>query len=88
MGPLLSYPSIQKSENAQGTECGDTDFDHGEKTPWVDPGQEVSLVLAEEPVSPPPDGGLVAWTQVLMGHLVMFNTWGYSHHHSYTNQII
>jgi len=31
---------------------------------WLDPG-------------PPPDGGLKAWTQVLMGHLVVFNTWGY-----------
>lgn len=26
---------------------------------------------------PPPDGGLAAWTQVLMGHLIVFNTWGY-----------
>lgn len=26
---------------------------------------------------PPPDGGLQAWTQALMGHLVVFNTWGY-----------
>ena len=26
---------------------------------------------------PPPDGGLLAWTQVLMGHLIVFNTWGY-----------
>ena len=26
---------------------------------------------------PPPDGGLTAWTQVLMGHLIVFNTWGY-----------
>ncbi|KAI4229149.1 MAG: hypothetical protein L6R36_001106 [Xanthoria steineri] len=26
---------------------------------------------------PPPDGGLKAWTQSLMGHLVVFNTWGY-----------
>lgn len=25
---------------------------------------------------PPPDGGLKAWTQSLMGHLVVFNTWG------------
>ena len=24
----------------------------------------------------PPDGGLQAWTQVAMGHLVVFNTWG------------
>lgn len=26
---------------------------------------------------PPPDGGLEAWIQALMGHLVVFNTWGY-----------
>lgn len=26
---------------------------------------------------PPPDGGLEAWTQAVMGHLVVFNTWGY-----------
>ncbi|KAI8315441.1 Aspyridones efflux protein apdF [Colletotrichum sp. SAR11_59] len=24
-----------------------------------------------------PDGGLMAWTQVAMGHLVIFNCWGY-----------
>ncbi|KAI8261176.1 Aspyridones efflux protein apdF [Colletotrichum sp. SAR 10_98] len=24
-----------------------------------------------------PDGGLLAWTQVAMGHLVIFNCWGY-----------
>ena len=26
---------------------------------------------------PPPDGGLGAWTQVLCGHLLVCNTWGY-----------
>ncbi|KAL6704491.1 hypothetical protein ACN47E_008120 [Coniothyrium glycines] len=25
---------------------------------------------------PPPDGGVKAWTQACMGHLVVFNTWG------------
>jgi hypothetical protein len=60
MFPLTSYPSIQKSENAQGTECRDTSFDHEEKSPWVDPGQEGSLALVEEPASPAPDGGLGA----------------------------
>lgn len=24
-----------------------------------------------------PDGGVIAWTQVAMGHLVIFNSWGY-----------
>ncbi|KAJ5230152.1 hypothetical protein N7489_010860 [Penicillium chrysogenum] len=28
-------------------------------------------------IEAPPDGGLKAWTQALMGHLVVFNTWGY-----------
>jgi hypothetical protein len=32
------------------------------KSSWRDPG-------------PPPDGGLLAWTQVAMGHLVIMNTW-------------
>ncbi|KAF2234210.1 MFS general substrate transporter [Viridothelium virens] len=26
---------------------------------------------------PPPDGGVLAWTQAIMAHLVIFNTWGY-----------
>jgi len=26
---------------------------------------------------PPPDGGLEGWTQALMTHLMVFNTWGY-----------
>jgi hypothetical protein len=26
---------------------------------------------------PPPNGGMKAWTQVLMGHLVLINGWGY-----------
>ncbi|KAL6721383.1 hypothetical protein ACLMJK_000486 [Lecanora helva] len=26
---------------------------------------------------PPPDGGIEGWTQALMTHLVVFNTWGY-----------
>ena len=28
-------------------------------------------------VEPPPDRGVKAWTQAVMGHLVAFNTWGY-----------
>ena len=26
-------------------------------------------------MGPPPDGGVRAWTQVLVGHLVIMNTW-------------
>ena len=28
-------------------------------------------------IGPPPDGGLFAWSQVLAGHLVAFNAWGF-----------
>ena len=34
------------------------------KSSWKDPG-------------PPPNGGLEGWTQAIMGHLVVFTTWGY-----------
>lgn len=39
----------------------------------VSPGEDAS----QPPPPPPPDGGIVAWTQVAMGHLVIFNTWGF-----------
>ncbi|KAJ6188833.1 hypothetical protein N7519_003741 [Penicillium mononematosum] len=32
-------------------------------------------------IEPPPDGGLKAWTQAVMGHLVVFNTWGHQLSH-------
>ena len=32
--------------------------------------------VSQDP-GPPPDGGLRAWTQAFMGHLVVFNVWGY-----------
>ena len=48
-----------------------------------DPGGVLTKVLSRttsrisvDP-GPPPDGGLVAWTQVVCGHLIIFNTWGY-----------
>ena len=41
------------------------------------PDQVASSDLPFSPVSEPPDGGLVAWSQVLAGHLVAFNSWGF-----------
>ncbi len=38
------------------------------------------VVSARPPIEnpgPPPDAGIVAWAQVAMCHLVVFNTWGY-----------
>ncbi|KAI1341287.1 MFS general substrate transporter [Xylariaceae sp. FL0016] len=40
------------------------------------PGPEVTEKRELE-LEPPPDGGLQAWLQVLAGHLVVINTWGY-----------
>jgi hypothetical protein len=40
-----------------------------------DPGQQDEYRKAEN--NEIPDGGLLAWTQVLTGHLVVFNVWGY-----------
>lgn len=37
---------------------------------------ERSAELSDAPPPPPPDGGLTAWVQVLLMHLVFFNTWG------------
>ena len=34
-------------------------------------------VVPPKVLPPPPDGGLLAWSQVLAGHLVAFNSWGY-----------
>ncbi|MCJ1380088.1 hypothetical protein MMC17_003191 [Xylographa soralifera] len=37
-----------------------------------------TMSLKPSTASPsPPDGGLLAWSQVLAGHLVAFNSWGY-----------
>lgn len=36
----------------------------------------INPINSLDPLSPP-DGGLKAWTQAVMGHLVAFNTWGY-----------
>lgn len=39
--------------------------------------REGSEVPNRDDVGPPPNGGLRAWAQVVMGHLVIFNSWGY-----------
>ena len=47
----------------------------------MDDTYEVKLIDEPEPelpeIEPPPDGGLLAWTQVLMGHLLVINGFGY-----------
>ena len=38
---------------------------------------QTALQPSDDDPGPPPDGGLRAWSQVLMGHLVLINGWGY-----------
>ena len=57
---------------------GDTSFD-----PRAPPDNPLIRILSRTvsrisiDTGPPPDGGLTAWTQACMGHLVVFNVWGY-----------
>ncbi|KAI5460839.1 major facilitator superfamily domain-containing protein [Mariannaea sp. PMI_226] len=37
----------------------------------------ISTTNSRSNLPPPPDGGLTAWTQVAMGWIVLFTTWGY-----------
>jgi MFS family permease len=39
----------------------------------------LSRILSKRSIDPgpPPDGGLDAWTQAIVGHIIVFNTWGY-----------
>ncbi|KAM0256611.1 hypothetical protein ACHAQJ_004898 [Trichoderma viride] len=41
------------------------------------PSIEAPAVDAAPLIQPPPDGGLRAWLQIVAGHLVVFNAWGY-----------
>lgn len=52
----------------------DAESQHSATPPVAAPVEQDPTILA---VGPPPDGGLVAWCQVIAGHLVVFNTWGF-----------
>lgn len=47
--------------------------------PVVDPADASHAAEPPSTATPtlPPDGGLQAWAQVIMGHLVLINSWGY-----------
>ena len=63
---------------SEATEPDDTSsvsqFEALEVTP---PSEQAVTPVSENEPGPPPDGGLQAWTQVLMGHIVLINGWGY-----------
>ncbi|KAK9422944.1 putative MFS monocarboxylate transporter [Seiridium unicorne] len=49
-----------------------SDIEEGSQTPCTTAEPDLSIDI--DP--PPPDGGWVAWTQALVAHLVIVNTWG------------
>lgn len=84
--PSMSYMATSSSkddgENAtkEKSSQGEGSIEH---TPPTPPDGIMSRVLSKtmsrisvDP-GPPPDGGAKAWTQAAMGHLVVFNVWGY-----------
>ncbi|KAM3546376.1 hypothetical protein ARSEF1564_000651 [Beauveria bassiana] len=48
-----------------------------EQSPETQTPSSTPVIRTPPPPPPPPDGGLTAWLQVLAGHLIVFNTWGY-----------
>ncbi|KAK8162949.1 major facilitator superfamily domain-containing protein [Phyllosticta citrichinensis] len=66
--PGLPTPTLRQSE--EKAENGLISADNYTES------AEVDVNSASLP-PPPPDGGVQAWTQVLMGHLVLINGWGY-----------
>ena len=67
------YPS--KADAAESNNISST-FQDGALELASPTSQAGTKVSGFEP-APPPDGGSRAWIQVLMGHLVMINSWGY-----------
>jgi MFS family permease len=63
--------SLSPSINDASTSIAMSKFSLPTELPKPEPGG--SPVMP----GPPPDGGLQAWLQVLVAHLVIFNTWGY-----------
>lgn len=69
--PALSISDFEFHSN----QSSDTEGDSNER------GEDLERPLTHTETSttnpgPPPDGGLLAWTQVAVAHLVVINTWG------------
>ncbi|RDW74130.1 hypothetical protein BP5796_07572 [Coleophoma crateriformis] len=73
-------------ESQAGTEDGGDGIDVAEKGAQEN---DCTLVRSFTPgnrqldIEPPPDGGMQAWLQVLMGHLVIFNSFGYTNSYGF-----
>ncbi|KAK4989963.1 hypothetical protein LTR50_002874 [Elasticomyces elasticus] len=67
------YPEEQDNKDSDVEKAASTPS-HGSAAAAEE--EEAEAAAAMTP-GPPPDGGLAAWTQVLMAHIIIFNTWGY-----------
>ncbi|KAI1151892.1 major facilitator superfamily domain-containing protein [Nemania diffusa] len=76
MDSIQSRESIQLNDR-QGIFRASGDLRRTASNVLAQVASRISTRNLEEP-PPPPDGGLKAWTQVAMGFLVLFSTWGYA----------
>jgi peptide chain release factor 1 len=74
-GVSTSSPSYGVNDEEKKTTQRD-----GDLASTINETDEAERATDQEETSPsePPDGGLRAWLQVVAGHLVVFNAWGYT----------
>ena len=82
--PSMSSVSSTPRDEEEGAALAKTETGHATSHSQVGPaeGSVLSRVLSrvqsrDVDPGPPPDGGYVAWSQAVLCHLVIFNTWGF-----------
>ena len=73
-GQARDVESLVQSEKLAGPKHRPVESQAFSQTPSI---RHSLTIEPSQTYEPPPDGGLEAWTQVIMGHLVLFNSWGY-----------
>ncbi|KAF2161443.1 hypothetical protein M409DRAFT_69788 [Zasmidium cellare ATCC 36951] len=71
-----THPTFSPRETAVNAKLNENQEDHEKRVPdpLSTPSEPPS---ATKPTVSQQDGGAYAWTQVFLGHLALFNTWGY-----------
>ncbi|KAK5171619.1 hypothetical protein LTR04_000623 [Oleoguttula sp. CCFEE 6159] len=72
--PESEKPETDESHNVQAKDEGVAGAKRGALTRMV---SSRSAASSWKDPGPPPDGGFLAWSQAILGHLVILNTWGY-----------
>lgn len=87
---LINWASVEQPtfanmvESVDPASCPDALYDHRNESTRNEhaKGKSLRVLLRTEShdaasadPGPPPDGGALAWTQVLVGHLIIMNTW-------------